>query len=68
MVKVIHIDDNGAEMAAVELDDFTVEILYSGISKMLQDAESAHVNPSSPTELSKEARQRRERILTRIHD
>jgi hypothetical protein len=30
MVKVIHVDDNGAEMARVEIDDFTIETVYAG--------------------------------------
>ena len=32
MVKVIHVDDNGAEMATVEIDDFTIETVYAGIA------------------------------------
>ncbi len=32
MVKVIHLSDDGTEKAAVVLDDFTVEVIYSGIS------------------------------------
>ena len=66
MVKIVHVDDNGAEMAAIELDEFTVEILYSGIAKMLQDAASTRPHPSPPIERTREARQRRNRILTRI--
>ncbi len=48
MVKIIQVADDGTEKAAVELDDFTVEVIYSGIADMLRDAETAqagHVVP-----------------------
>jgi hypothetical protein len=67
MVKVIQVADDGTEQAAVELDDFTVEVLYSGIADMLRDAASAHAaGASSSFDLSREERQRREKVLTRI--
>lgn len=67
MVKIIHVADDGTEKAAVELDDFTVEVIYSGIADMLRDAEAgpaAHVVPS--LDLSRQERQRREKVLTKI--
>ena len=67
MVKIIHVADDGTEKAAVELDDFTVEIIYSGIADMLRDAQTAaaaHVVPS--LDLSRQERQRREKVLTKI--
>jgi hypothetical protein len=67
MVKIIHVADDGTEKAAVELDDFTVEVIYSGIAEMLRDAETAeaaHVVPAF--DLSRQERQRREKVLTRI--
>jgi hypothetical protein len=67
MVKIIQVADDGTEKAAVELDDFTVEVIYSGIAEMLRDAESAraaHVVPAF--DLSREERQRREKVLTKI--
>ena len=67
MVKVIQVDDTGAEMAVIELDDFTIETVYAGIAAMLRDAALSRSHPSSPTGLSREARLRREKILTRIH-
>jgi hypothetical protein len=67
MIKVIHVDDNGVEMAAIELDDFTIETVYAGIAQMLHDAESHPTHPVPTSELSRAARQRREKILTRIH-
>jgi hypothetical protein len=69
MVKVIHVDDNGAEMATVEIDDFTIETVYAGIATLLRTASAASAAPpSSPPEgLSRQERQRREKILTRIH-
>jgi hypothetical protein len=68
MVKVIHVDDNGAEMATVEIDDFTIETVYAGIATLLRTASaSLAAPPAPPEELSRQARQRREKILTRIH-
>jgi hypothetical protein len=67
MVKIIQVADDGTEKAAVELDDFTVEVIYSGIADMLRDAETgpaAHVVPS--LDLSRQERQRREKVLTKI--
>lgn len=67
MVKIIHVADDGTEKSAVELDDFTVEIIYSGIAEMLRHAETAptaHVVPS--LDLSRQERQRREKVLTKI--
>jgi hypothetical protein len=66
MIKVVHIDDSGTERATVELDDFTVEILYSGISVMLREAADKQAPPVPVTSLSREARSRRERVLSRI--
>ena len=67
MDKVIHVDDNGAEMATVEIDDFTIETVYGGIATLLRTASTSTPQPVSPVELSRQARQRREKILTRIH-
>lgn len=67
MVKIIHVDDDGTEKAAVELDDFTVEVIYSGIADMLRDAETAEAaEVVSALDLSREERQRREKVLTKI--
>jgi hypothetical protein len=66
MVKVIQIDDTGAEMATIEMDDFTIETVYAGIATLLSAASAA--TPSSAAgELSRQTRQRRQKILTRIH-
>jgi hypothetical protein len=67
MVKVIHLDDNGAEMATVEIDDFTIETVYGGIASLLRAASAAAAPPAPAAEISRQARQRREKILTRIH-
>ena len=68
MVKVIHVDDNGAETATVEIDDFTIETVYAGIATLLRTASAASAaSPAPPEELSRQARQRREKILARIH-
>jgi hypothetical protein len=67
MVRVIQIADDGTETAAVDLDDFTVEVVYSGISDMLRQAAATKDLGVTPAfELSREARRRREGVLTRI--
>ena len=69
MVKIIQVADDGTEKAAVELDDFTVEVIYSGIADMLRDAENAQsAHAVSAFDLSREERQRREKVLTKIRD
>jgi hypothetical protein len=67
MVKVIHVDDNGAEMATVEIDDFTIETVYAGIATLLRTASAGAPPSAAPVGLSRQARQRREKILTRIN-
>jgi hypothetical protein len=66
MVKVIQVDDDGAETAMIELDDFTIETLYQGIAVMLKDATPGRPSALAANALSKEARLRRQRILTRL--
>jgi hypothetical protein len=66
MFKVIQLDERGMELAAVELDDFVVETVYSGIATLLREAAAAP-RPSTPVELSRAARQRQQKILTRLH-
>lgn len=69
MVKVIHLADDGTEVAAIEVDDFTIEVIYSGIAEMLRDAASAQAAaPASEWDLPHAERQRREKILTRIRN
>ena len=67
MVKVIHLADDGTEMAAIEVDDFTIEVIYSGIADMLREAAASSTAPVAiGGELSREARLRRDKILTRL--
>jgi len=68
MVKVIHLSDDGTEMAAIEVDDFTIEVIYSGIADMLREAASSKTpaQASPAAELSREARLRRDKVLARI--
>jgi hypothetical protein len=69
MVKVIQVAADGTEMAAVEVDDFTIEVIYSGIAEMLRQAAASSEAVAAPgAELSPAARQRREKILSRIRD
>jgi hypothetical protein len=66
MVRVIHLADDGTEMAAIEVDDFTIEVLYSGIADMLRAAVDDGPALALRDELPRGERQRREKILTRI--
>jgi len=67
MVKVIHLADDGTEITAIEVDDFTIEVIYSGIADMLREAAAATtVAAAAPADLSREARLRRDKILTRL--
>jgi hypothetical protein len=67
MVKVIRIAEDGTEKESVEIDDFTIEVVYSGISDMLRDAASSNEpGLATPLDLPREARQRREKVLTRV--
>ncbi len=69
MVKVIHLADDGTEMAAIEVDDFTIEVIYSGIAEMLREAAAAKGLATRPRgELPRIERQRRDKILSRIRD
>jgi hypothetical protein len=58
VVKVIHINDRGAETATIELDDFTVQVLHPGIAEILREAVSNQRYPLH-VEPSREARRRR---------
>ncbi len=69
MVKVIHLADDGTEMAAIEVDDFTIEVIYSGLAEMLRNAAATHQPEArQDCQLTREARQRRERVLSRLRD
>jgi hypothetical protein len=67
MVRITRFDDDGGQQAEITLDDFTIEILYSGIADLLQQAANVpEIAPLAP--ISHEARLRRSRILTRIFE
>jgi hypothetical protein len=69
MVKVIHLADDGTEVAAIEVDDFTIEVIYSGIAEMLRAAAASNgAATEAPCDLPRGERQRREKILSRIRD
>jgi hypothetical protein len=56
-------------MASIEVDDFTIEVVYSGLAAMLHDAAAACPPVSTPScEPSRQALQRRQRILSRLRD
>jgi hypothetical protein len=68
MVRIFHLDDDGNQMAEIELDDFTIEILYSGIAELLRTAaqEQSQSAPNGSAQPSSKERQRREKILARL--
>jgi hypothetical protein len=68
MVRIVHLDENGNQMAEIELDDFTIEILYSGIAELLRTAaqEQSRSSFTGPPPPSSQERQRREKILARL--
>ena len=68
MVKVIQVADDGTEVAAIEVDDFTIEVIYSGIAEMLRQAASNETMAVPSGDLPPAARQRRQKILSRIRD
>ena len=52
MVKVIHLADDGTEITAIEVDDFTIEVIYSGLADMLREAAaSTTVAAAAPADL-----------------
>jgi hypothetical protein len=68
MIKLTQVSDDGTETASIEVDDFTIEVLYAGLADMLREAaESPGAMTPGTCQLTREARQRRQRILTRIH-
>ncbi len=69
MVKVTQLDEDGTETASIEVDDFTIEVIYSGLAEMLRAAAAVHTPTSAPTcGLPREASQRRQRVLSRLRD
>jgi hypothetical protein len=69
MVRVIQLADDGSELASVEVDDFTIDVVYSGLAEMLREAAVTRPVVTGPScDLSREARQRRQRVLNRLHD
>ncbi len=66
MIRVIHLADDGTEVAAIEVDDFTIEVIYSGIADMLRAAANDSPSVIASDELPRDERQRREKILTRV--
>jgi hypothetical protein len=69
MVRITHLSDDGAEVASIELDDFTIEVIYSGLASRLRDAAAARPAAPAPSgDLCREALQRRQRVLSRLRD
>jgi hypothetical protein len=69
MVRLTQLAEDGTELAAVEVDDFTIEVLYAGLADMLRDAAAPRPGVQAPPcDLPRQARQRRQRVLSRIRD
>ena len=67
MIKVIQVADDGTETAAIEVDDFTIEIVYAGLAELLRAAATETAGAVIPSyDLPRQARQRREKILSRV--
>ena len=48
MIKVIQVADDGTETVAIEVDDFTIEVVYSGIAEMLRQAAATSDSVAAP--------------------
>jgi hypothetical protein len=69
MVRVTQLADDGTEVASIDVDDFTIEVIYSGLAEMLRESAATRPATSVPAcGLPREARQRRQRVLNRLHD
>lgn len=69
MIKITQLADDGTETASIEVDDFTIEVIYSGLAEMLRDAAALRTTATAPAcGLPREARQRRQRVLSRLRD
>jgi hypothetical protein len=69
MVRVTRVADDGTEVTTVDLDDFTIEVIYAGLAEMLREAVGAQpAVPVASCELSRQAQHRRERVLNRLRD
>jgi hypothetical protein len=68
MVRVTQLSDDGAEVASIELDDFTIEVIYSGLAAMLREAAARPAASGPSGDLCREALQRRQRVLSRLRD
>jgi hypothetical protein len=69
MIRVIHLADDGTEVASIEVDDFTIEVVYSGLASLLHEAAAASPPVSMPScEQSRQALQRRQKVLSRLRD
>ena len=38
MIKVTQVAEDGTETASIEVDDFTIEVIYAGLAEMLREA------------------------------
>ena len=66
MIRVTHFADDGTEIATVDFDDFTIEVIYSGLAERMREAANQPPVAGPPRELTHEARRRRQRVLSRI--
>jgi hypothetical protein len=69
MIRLTQLADDGTELAAVEVDDFTMEVLYAGLADMLRRAAASRPAATVPScDVSRQANQRRQRVLSRLRD
>jgi hypothetical protein len=67
MVKVIQLAEDGTETVTIEVDDFTIEVVYSGLADLLRAAAATSDTVAAPVPaLPREARVRRQRVLQRV--
>ncbi len=67
MIRVTHFADDGTEIATVDFDDFTIEVIYSGLAERMREAAETQLPVAGLSlELTHQARRRRQRVLSRI--
>ena len=69
MVKVIQLADDGTETASIEVDDFTIEVIYAGLAGCCATPpRQAPPRPRLPRGAVTRRPQRRQRVLSRLRD
>lgn len=67
MIKVIHVANVGTETTSLELDDFIVEVKFSGIADLLREAATLQkAERAAPCEFSLESPPGYEGVRSRV--